>query len=66
MKDTLARYRKAIGGGISGLGIALVAVLQDGAIDGAEWWGLLAAVIAGAGGVAVTPANRERRHRNRR
>ena len=62
----LARTKKAIAGGIAGLatggvGSAVTAALSDGAVTGAEVWGIVALAIGGFfvgfGTVYAAPAN---------
>lgn len=65
MRELIKRYRKAIGGGIVAGAIAFAASLDHGTITGDEWGQIVGAIIAGAAGVAVTPANKPKREQRR-
>ena len=65
MRDIIKRYRKAIAGAIAGGAAALIAALDHGTIAGDEWISIVVGIIVGAGGVAVAPANAQKRGERR-
>ncbi len=63
MSYYVKRYRKAIGGAVLAGAAAFVAALDHGTIEADEWYTIVLAIVAGATGVALTPANAPKRER---
>lgn len=66
MQEYIKRYRKAIAGAVMGGAVAFVASLDHGTITADEWAQIAGAIVAGAIGVAVAPANKPDAGRRRR
>jgi hypothetical protein len=66
MTYLLARYRKAIfgalGAGVGSLAFALF-IVSPGSVTSGEWYGIVLAMIGGAGGPAVSKPNAPKRLR---